>query len=72
MLVAIGLVIAFFIVAFVARKNKATRNCRWRRNGDGDKGNLRMYRCAACGAEAFTATDGPPDTCKSQLTKPGL
>jgi len=70
MLVVLGFIIAFVIVAIYARKNKATRACRWRQDSTGDKGRLRKYRCAACGAEAYTASDGPPQDCKSTLKPP--
>ncbi len=63
MLVVVGLVIAFIVVAIYARRNRGRRNCRWREQRSGDKGQLRKYRCAACGAEAFTATKGPPEKC---------
>nr|WP_298914702.1 hypothetical protein [uncultured Roseobacter sp.] len=65
--IIIGLLIAFLIVAIYARRNRATRGCRWREDRSGDRGSLRKYRCAACGAEAFTATKGPPRDCKSDL-----
>ncbi len=67
--VAIGLVIAFIIVALYARRNRGTRRCRWREDRTGNRGPLRKYICAACGAEAFTAAKGPPRDCKSHLPK---
>ena len=67
--IVIGLIFAFIIVAVFAIWNKATRMCRWREDRTGDKGSLRKYRCAACGAEAFAATDGPPSDCKSDLPR---
>ena len=67
--IIIGLIIAFVIVAIFARRNKATRNCRWRADRTGDRGTLKKYRCAACGAEGFSATGGPPRDCKSNLPK---
>jgi len=66
--IVIGLIVAFVIVAIFARRNKLTRKCRWRADRTGDRGELRKYRCAACGAEAFTATDGPPRDCKSEFS----
>ncbi|AXI47753.1 hypothetical protein C1J03_18125 [Sulfitobacter sp. SK012] len=66
--IVLGLLIAFGIVYLFTRKGAATRNCRWRKDALGDKGSLRKYRCAACGAEAFTASKGPPDTCKKALS----
>ncbi|MEH6832091.1 MAG: hypothetical protein V7661_14750 [Sulfitobacter sp.] len=55
------------VVAYLAWRNRAVRGCRWRAHASGDKGALRKYRCAACGAEAFTARNGPPDMCKRGL-----
>ncbi|MEP5805798.1 MAG: hypothetical protein ABJ310_10010 [Roseobacter sp.] len=66
--IVIGLLIAFVIVAIFARRNKATRKCRWRADKTGDRDSLRKYRCAACGAEAFTAQSGPPTDCKSEIS----
>ncbi|MFD2740350.1 hypothetical protein ACFSUD_12255 [Sulfitobacter aestuarii] len=72
MLLIIGFIIAFIIVAIFARRGAATRGCRWREDRTGDKGSLRKYRCMACGAEAFTASEGPPVTCKAQGRPPAL
>ncbi len=44
--IVIGLVIAFIIVAIVARRNRDTRRCRWRADRTGDRGALRKYKCA--------------------------
>ncbi|WP_299415483.1 hypothetical protein [uncultured Sulfitobacter sp.] len=60
------------VVAYLAWRNRAVRGCRWRADTQGNKGALRMYRCAACGAEAFTASKGPPDSCKKGLGKSSL
>jgi hypothetical protein len=68
--IVIGLLIAFVLVAVVARRNKATRKCRWREDRTGDRGALRKYRCAACGAEAFTSTPGPPKDCRASINSP--
>lgn len=65
--IVIGLVIAFIIVAIVARRNRDTRRCRWRADRTGDRGALRKYKCAYCGAEAFMATEGPPQDCKADM-----
>lgn len=67
--IVIGLIVAFIVVALFARRNRNTRRCRWREDRTGDRGSLRKYKCAACGAEAFTATKGPPDACKAKLPK---
>jgi hypothetical protein len=65
--IVIGLLIAFVVVAIVARRNRATRKCRWREDRAGNRGALRKYRCAACGAEAFTSTPGAPKDCKARI-----
>nr|WP_298837617.1 hypothetical protein [uncultured Roseobacter sp.] len=67
--IVIGLIIAFVVVAIFARRNRATRRCRWREDRTGDRGALKKYRCAACGATGFSATGGPPRDCKSSLPK---
>ena len=72
MLILAGLLVAFVLVVLYTRRHGATRMCRWRQDATGDKGNLRKYRCVTCGAEAFTAAPGPPDTCKSTLRPPAL
>lgn len=69
MLVAVGLLIAFVIVVMYERQNKLTRKCRWRADRTGDEGDLHKYRCAACGAEVFTTTNGPPRECKSNISR---
>ena len=62
--ILLGLLVAFVIVVIMTRSRRATRGCRWRAEKSGDMGSLRKYRCALCGAEAFTAKDGPPETCR--------
>jgi hypothetical protein len=69
MLVALGLLIAFLVVLLYARRNRGLRRCRWRADSTGDRGTLRKYRCAACGAEAFTAEKGAPRRCHADLPK---
>lgn len=59
--------IIFAVVAYLAWRNRLVRSCRWRADSTGDKGALRKYRCVACGAEAFTASNGAPKTCKKGL-----
>ena len=59
--------IIFVVVAYLAWKNRAVRGCRWRANSRRDKGSLRMFHCTSCGAEAYTASKGPPATCKKGL-----
>lgn len=70
MIVVLGLVIAFVLVLIFSRRG--VRQCRWRADRTGDRGTLRKYRCAACGAEAYTGTDGPPKDCKANLGAPKL
>lgn len=67
MLVVVGLVVAFAVVAFYARQNRLTRDCRWRADRSGNDANGHKYRCAACGAVAFSKDDTPPSTCMSRL-----
>lgn len=64
--------IIFGVVVYLAWRNRDVRGCRWRENRSGDKGSLWMYRCAACGAEAFTASKGPPQSCKKGLGRSSL
>lgn len=68
----LALPIVMIVVAYLAWRNRAVRGCRWRADMTGDKGALRMYRCAACGAEAFTASKGPPEICKRGLGNTSL
>ena len=56
MIVVVGLIIAFVLIAVFARRGM--RMCRWRMDRTRDRDGLQFYRCAACGAEAWT--DGPP------------
>lgn len=56
--------IVFGVVAYLAWRDRAVRGCRWRADTNGDKGVLRFYRCAACGAQTFSATKSPPKSCK--------
>ncbi|WP_298860422.1 hypothetical protein [uncultured Sulfitobacter sp.] len=71
-MVLILLPIVVGVVAFLAWRNRAVRGCRWRENNSGNQGALRKYCCAACGAEAFTSTKGPPDMCKRGLGNSSL
>jgi hypothetical protein len=61
MLVVIGLLIAFVLVVLFS--NRATRACRWRMDRRGGRGVAVKYRCAACGAVAFTTDGKPPLDC---------
>ena len=62
--IILGLVIVFIVVAIVARRNRDTRQCRWRADRSGDHGALRKYKCSYCGAETFTSDGKPPKLCK--------
>lgn len=66
--IILGLIIAFVVVAVVARRNRGTRQCRWRAERSGDRGTLHKYKCAFCGAEAYTSDNAPPKECKRALT----
>ncbi|NQY59106.1 hypothetical protein [Cognatishimia sp.] len=59
--IAIGLIVAFALVALLS--NRKTRACRWRadRRQDSEQGSF--YRCMHCGAETRTADGRPPKIC---------
>jgi len=63
--ILLGLLVAFVLVVLFSRRFGETKRCRWRADRSGDRGALRKYQCATCGAEAFTSTDGPPQACKA-------
>lgn len=63
--IALGLLIAFLIVALYARRRGTTRACRWRADRTGDRDGMHRYICAACGHEAFTKDGRPPRICKA-------
>jgi hypothetical protein len=67
--IILGLIIAFVIVAIVARRNRGTRQCRWRADRRDDSGALSRYRCAFCGAETFTSDGKPPKECHRDRTE---
>lgn len=66
MIVVIGLIVAFILI--VVFSNRRTRNCRWRLVRSETCANRSKYRCAACGAEAFTTTGKPPLDCLADQT----
>ena len=68
----LALPVIFGVVAYLAWRNRGVRGCRWRENRSCDKGSMRMYRCAACGVEVFTASEGPPQSCKKSVDRPRL
>jgi hypothetical protein len=47
----------------------ATKSCDWKRMRANDRGALLCYRCANCGEEGFSATGGPPNTCRRTAGK---
>ena len=59
MIVVIGLIVAFVLVAIFA--NRETRDCRWReyRTGDGRA----EWRCAFCGAVTEGTQGETPQRC---------
>jgi hypothetical protein len=63
--ILLGLLVAFVVIVLIARTRGQTRTCRWRADRTGDRGNMARYHCAACGAEAYTATGAPPQICKN-------
>ncbi|MEM1073538.1 MAG: hypothetical protein AAF665_11255 [Pseudomonadota bacterium] len=65
--IVIGLIVAFVLVGLYARQHRGVRGCRWRADHTGDRGALRKYRCAACGAETFSAGKQPPRECSRDL-----
>ncbi len=69
--ILIALILAFIIVAVVARRKAPTRACRWREDRAASKGALIKYNCITCGAEAFRA-QGQPDRCLSGQGVPRL
>lgn len=60
------------VVAYLAWKNRSVRGCRWRADTRRNQGSLRMYHCVSCGAEAYTASKGPPVDCKKGIGGKGL
>jgi hypothetical protein len=61
MLVVVGLIIAFVLVAIYSRRE--TRVCRWREQRQGDEASRTRWRCAACGAELVTPYGELPKVC---------
>jgi len=61
MLVVVGLIIAFVLVAIYSRRE--TRICRWREYRQSDEEPRTRWRCAACGAELVTPAGEVPKVC---------
>lgn len=64
MIVVIGLLVAFVLVLLFS--SPQTRQCRWRADRTGDRGEERKFVCAACGAVAYTGSGKPPDRCEAK------
>ena len=61
MIVIVGLLVAFVLLAIYARPG--TRGCRWRADRTRDVEGRSFYACAACGAQVLRADGKPPKTC---------
>ncbi|MET4102875.1 hypothetical protein ABIE58_002311 [Roseovarius sp. MBR-78] len=61
MIVVVGLIVAFILVAVFS--NRATRGCRWREYRVGGCDLRVRWHCVACGAEVFTSGGGAPTVC---------
>ncbi len=68
MLIVLGLVVAFILVVIFARPEM--RACRWREDRRASAPGRTAYRCAACGARAFTSTGKPPLDCHKDTPQP--
>ncbi|SMX47306.1 hypothetical protein [Maliponia aquimaris] len=58
MLVVVGLILAFVLIAVFS--NRATRHCRWRERRHGDASS---WTCIHCGARVEGKPGEPPRTC---------
>lgn len=65
MIVIVGLIVAFILIVIFS--NRGTRQCRWREDRSGDGDGMKKFRCAACGAQAFTKTGRPPTICQRDM-----
>ena len=61
MLIPIGLILAFILIALFA--NRATRGCRWRQDRPNAQSGGMAWHCAACGAKTQTKDRAPPKRC---------
>ncbi|MET4127358.1 hypothetical protein [Roseovarius sp. MBR-6] len=61
MLIVIGLIVAFVLVAIFS--NRATRGCRWREYRLSGCDLRVRWHCVACGAEVFTSDGDAPRVC---------
>ena len=58
MLVVVGLIVAFILIAVFS--NRATRQCRWRERRSGETS---QWTCIQCGASVEGKPGEPPRTC---------
>lgn len=63
MIVIAGLILAFVLVLIFSKREM--RGCRWRADRSESRDGRHRFRCAACGAVAFTTTGKPPLHCRS-------
>ena len=61
MLVIVGLVIAFVLVAIYAKPK--IRACRWREDRTVSMPGQTAFHCVGCGARTFTSNGKPPLDC---------
>lgn len=61
MIVPIGLILAFVLVAIFTKRS--TRKCRWRENRRLDHDGQKYHICMTCGAEVFTKNGKGPVVC---------
>ncbi|MHA7875921.1 hypothetical protein [Roseivivax sp.] len=59
MVIVVGLILAFVLIAIFA--NRETRSCRWReyRQSEGES----LWRCVQCGAATEGQSGKPPQIC---------
>lgn len=70
MLIPVGLVVAFILILIFS--NRRTRQCKWRADRRRDENGQSFYRCAVCGAEAFTSDGQAPKDCHADTPPPSL
>ena len=69
MIVVVGLIIAFVLVAIYSRRE--TRVCRWREHRESGCDLRTRWRCAACGAEVVTPDGKAPKVCHARTPGAG-
>lgn len=68
MLVVVGLVVAFVLVAWVHWRRGPAVKCRWRADRRRDARGMAFWHCAFCGAETFTGGGKPPILCQKETS----